>query len=154
MSSKLKKIITGSIEAAKDSARQVASTVSPGKLIEQAIGSKSLQSEDEFSKYLKNLGPNLSKEQLKKKEEELGASDQKELEETRKVLRQTTPKHMMLPQTPTAARPYEVLLQEEEQKKAQAVEARKQQPRPLATPTSKPIQGKLGPQKRTPSSGF
>lgn len=151
--SKVKSIITGGFEAIKDSAKQLTDTVSPGKLIEQAIGPKSKG--DEFSEYLKNQGPDLSPEELEKKKKELSESDQQSLEDERKKLQiATTPAHMRLSEKQKELRPYDANIQEEEKKKAQVVGAQKKQPQPLVNPVSKQTRGMLGAIRRPKSSDF
>ena len=151
---KVKSIITGGFEVIKDSAKQLAGAVSPGKLVEQAIGPKTQSSE--FSDYLKKLGPDVSPEELEKKKKELGQADQKRLEEERKKLQAVTtmPAHMRLPEKQKEPRPYEAALQEEERKKAQAVEMQKKQPQPVSAPAGKQPRGMLGARKRPKASDF
>lgn len=157
--SKAKKIISGLIkggfEFTKDSAKQIADTVAPGKLLEQAVSGVP-QRKDEFSEYLKNLGPNLSEEEIAKKRKEFEERDQKELEEERKKLWATVPPHMRLPEKPKSLSPYEQAIQEEEKKKAMAVEAQKkqQQQQPLAAPAGKQPRGMLFAKKRPATKGF
>lgn len=148
-----KKIITGGFEIVKDSAKQLADTVSPGKLIEQAIGSK--PQGNEFADYLKGLGPNLSPQELEKKKKEHSESDQQKLEEERKKLQvaPTIPAHMRLPEKPKELRPYDAKNQEDEGKKAQIVEAQRKN-QPLADPKSKQSRGMLGARRRPKSADF
>jgi len=143
--SKVKKIIKSVIiegfEAVKDSAKQIGETISPTGLLESAIGPK--QKNNEFTDYLKGLGP-LSEEQLNKKKKEYEDREKSDLEKARNILRPSIPDHMKLPQKPVESRPYEQVAQDEEQKKAMAVEAQKRGPtQPLAVPKSKP-KGRLG----------
>jgi len=150
--SKVKSIITGGFEIVKDSAKQLADTVSPGKLIEQAIGSK--PQGNEFSEYLKNSGPNLSPEELEKKKKELSEADQQKLEEERRKLPgiSTTPAHMRPPERQKELRPYDANIQEKEREKAQIVEAQKKQP--FVNPSSKQTRGMLGARRRPKSADF
>ncbi len=149
--SKLKKIITGGFEIVKDSAKQLAKTISPGEMVKQALGQ---QQASEFTDYLKNISPDLSKEDLEKKKKELSEDDQKKLEEARRKLFNTIPPHMRVQPKPPGLRPYEATIQEEERKKAQAVEAQKKQPQPMATPSGKQPRGMLFGKKKTGGKGF
>lgn len=157
MSNKAKKIISGLIkggfEFTKDSAKQIADTVAPDKLLEQAVSGVPPQ-KGEFSEYLKSLGPNLSEEELAKKKKEFEERDQKELEEERKKLWATVPPHMRLPEKPKPLRPYEQAIQEEEKKKAMAVEAQKKQPQQVAVPTGKQPRGMLFAKRKPAAKGF
>lgn len=146
----VKKIGEGTLEVVKDSARQIGKTVSPGTLLEQAIGPKK---ESEFTTYLKNLDEkNLTPEEFEKKKQELAQKDKTEAEKVRALL--GTPTHMKLPQKPKSLRPYEAAIQEEERKKALAIEAQKKHPQPLMQPMSKQARGMLGAKKRPKSSDF
>lgn len=153
MTSKLKKIITGGLEVIKDSAKQIAGTVSPGVLLEQALGSKS-QRNDEFAQYLKGLGPNLTKEELEQKKKEFEQGDKNKLDATRKFLQAAIPPHMRLSPKPSELRPYEAMIRDEERKKAMSVEAQKKQPQPLSTPTGKQPRGMLFGRKKQQAKGF
>lgn len=150
--SKLKKIITGGFEAVKDSAKQIVDTVSPGAIMEQALGHQRGK-KDELSDYLQNLS-SVSSEELEKKKKELTEEDQKKLEETRKKLLTTMPTHMRPQQKPPGLRPYETTIQEEEKKKAQAVEAQKKQQQPLSTPAGKQPRGMLFGKRKVGGKGF
>lgn len=143
--SKVKKIISdiaeAGLEVVKDSAKQIGQTVSPDKLLESVIGPK--KSSNEFSEYLKNLGnPDLSQEELEEQKKKFEKDKEDELEKARRVLR-GEPAHMKLPPKQEEERPYEKTWQEEEQKKALAVEAQKKQAQPLVIPKSKP-KGRVG----------
>ncbi|MBI2616780.1 hypothetical protein HYW55_01440 [Candidatus Gottesmanbacteria bacterium] len=151
----IKSIITNTFEAVKDSAKQVADTVSPGSLLEQALGKQKSQS-SEFTEYLKNVGGELSPEELEKKKKEFSQSDQEKLEETRKKLLPSVPAHMKPPPTAKGPRPYEATIQEEERKKAQAVEMQKKQASQQITPPSgKKARGSLfSKKKKATPTGF
>ncbi len=154
--SKVKKvisnIITGGFEAVKDSAKQIADTVGPDKLLEQAIGTT--KSGNEMSDYLKNIGdPSLTGDKLKQVEDQYKSEDEKKLEEARKVL-SAIPAHMKLPQKRQQPSAYEQTVQEEERKKAQAVEAQKRQSQSMAMPTSKQTRGMLFGKKKSANKGF
>lgn len=136
----VKKIIEGSLEFAKDSAKQLAQTVSPDALIKQALNQ---QPKNEFTEYLKTVGKDMTPEEYEKKKQEYEASSKKEEEEAKKVIAAALPPHMKLPPKQTELRPQEKMLQEEEQKKAQQVEAAKKSPQPLVTPVGKK-RGMLG----------
>lgn len=152
--SKIKKIIQGGLEVVKDSAKQLADTVSPGKILEQAIGPKP-QRTDEFGDYLKGLSPDMSTDELEKRKQEISAQDQQKLEDARKLLKTTTPDHMRLQQKQKPPRPYELSVQEEERKKAMAIEAqKKQQQQTLTVPQSKQSRGMLFGVKKKGSKGF
>lgn len=150
--SKLKKIITGGFEAVKDSAKQIVDTVSPGAIVEQALGHQGGK-KDELSDYLQNLS-SVSSEELEKKKKELTEEDQKKLEETRKKLLTTMPSHMRPQQKPPGLRPYETTIQEEEKKKAQAVEAQKKQSQSVPAPAGKQPRGMLFGKRKTGGKGF
>ena len=85
-----KKVIKGSLEIVKESAKQLVDTLSPTALLEQALGSKPKR-EDEFAKYLKGLGGDLSKEQIEQKRvyvimpEEIKAIEQKRVGNTSRI---------------------------------------------------------------------
>lgn len=147
---KVKKIITGGLEFVKDSAKQLAQTVSPDAMLKQALGQPQ---KNEFSEYLKKQGPDLTPEEMEKKKLEYAESEQKKLDDARNVIKAAIPDHMRLPQKPQAPRPYEALIQEEERKKAQQVEAMKKGPQPLSMPTSKQTRGMLGGKRKT-QKGF
>ncbi len=154
--SKVKKVIstvlTGGFEVVKDSAKQIADTIGPDKLLEQAMGTK--KSGNEMSDYLKNIGdPSLTGDKLKQTEDQFKTEDEKKLEEARKML-STVPAHMRLPQKQEQPRAYEQTVQEEERKKAQAVEAQKRQSQSMAMPTSKQSRGMLGGKKKSANKGF
>lgn len=149
--SKVKKIITGGLEFVKDSARQLAQTVNPDTLARQALGQ---QPKSEFSEYLKNLGPDLTPEEMEKKKQEYSDSEQKKLEEARNTIKAALPDHMKLSQKPSTPTPYEANIQEEERKKAQQVEAMKKNPQPLPMPSSKQARGMLFGKKKSVNKGF
>ena len=145
--SKIKKVIHGGFEIIKDSARQLAKTVSPDEMAKQALG----QQKSEFSQFLKDLSPDTTPEQLENKKQELAAEDQKKLEEERKKLQLNyVPEHMKLPPKPKEPRPYEAAIQGEERKKAAAVEAQKKSLPMIITPTSKQSRGMLFAKKKQP----
>ena len=149
--SKVKKIITGGLEFVKDSAKQLAQTVGPDALVKQALGQ---QKNSEFTDYLKNLGPDLTPEEIEEKKKEIKSDEEKKLEEARNAIKAAIPDHMkLLPKQPSS-RPYEATIQEEERKKAQQVEAMKKSSQPLATPTSKQARGMLFGKKRSANKGF
>lgn len=145
-------IITGGFEAVKDSAKQIADTIGPDKLLEQAIGVK--KSGNEMAEYLKNVGdPTLTGDKLKQKENEFKTEDEKKLEAARKML-SAIPAHMRLPQKQSQPGAYEQTVQEEERKKAQAVEMQKRQSQAMAMPTSKQARGMLFGKKKSANKGF
>ncbi len=154
--SKVKKvisnIITGGFEVVKDSARQIAETIGPDKLLEQAMGVR--KSGNEMADYLKNVGdPTLTGDKLKQAENQFKSEDEKKLEEARKML-SAIPAHMRLPQKQQQPSAYEQTVQEEERKKAQAVEAQKRQSQSMAMPTSKQARGMLFGKKKSANKGF
>lgn len=155
MAKLIKSIITNTFEAVKDSAKQIVDTVSPGVMVEQALGQQQSQS-SEFTEYLKNAGPNLSPEEIEKKKQEFAQSDQSKLEEERKKLFSSIPAHMKLPQKQKPPRPYEAVIQEGERKKAQAVEAQKKQAgAQISAPAGKQARGSLfARKKKHVSTGF
>ena len=145
----LTSIIIGGFEAVADSAKKIGETVSPGALIESAVGVKK---SDEYSEYLKNLGDkNLIGENLEKKKQELASKDEDEKNKMRSFL-QATPAHMRLPQKPQEPRPQEEVIQDEERKKAMQVEAQKKQAQTVVTPIGKHARGALGAKKRPKTS--
>ena len=156
--SKVKKIITGIIEggaeAVKDSAKQIAETVSPVKMLEQALGITPPTSlgEDEFAKYLKNLGGDLTPQEMEKKRAEFAAREDSEMDEARKVIKSALPDHLKPPPGPPKPSVYDQLKQEEEQKKALAVEAQKKQKQPIAAPSGKQARGSLFAKKKRKAS--
>ncbi len=151
MTNKVKKIITGGLEFVKDSAKQLAQTVSPDELLRQALGQ---QPQNEFTDYLKKVGKDLTPEEMAKKKSEFQTEEQRKLEEARKVIKAAMPAHMRPSQQQPAPRPYEVSVQEEERKKAQQVEAVKKTPQPLAMPVSKQSRGMLFGKKKSVNKGF
>lgn len=148
-----KKIIKGSLEIVKESAKQLADTLSPTAFLEQAIGHKP-QREDEFAKYLKGLGGDLSKEEIEKKRKEFDTSDQKKLDDARLLIKAALPPHMQIPTSrERQQRPYEQSMHELERKKAADVEAQKRQ-QPMPAPTSKQARGMLFGVKKKGGKGF
>lgn len=157
MSDKAKKIITGllegSVEAIKDSAKQITETVAPGALLEQAIGTGQPK-KDEFSEYLKKLGPELTPEELEKKKQEFSQKDLKEKQEAQKILSAaTTPTHMRLPQKSPGQSVYDQNMKELEEKKALQVEMQqKQNQQVIPVMSQKAAPGGLFSKKRRPKS--
>lgn len=150
----IKSIVNNTFEAVKDSVKQVGNTVSPGAIIEQALGQRQQQS-SEFTQYLKTVGKDLTPEELEKKKQEFSQNDQQQMEEARKKLLPTIPDHMKLPQKQREPRSYEAVLQEQERKKAQEVEMQKRQSQQMAQPTSKQARGSLfAKKKKAHQSGF
>ena len=136
----IKGILEGGLEVVKDSAKQVASTVSPTALLESAIGPKK---GSEVTQYLQNLSdPNLSPEQLKENAAQIAKKDEKELEKTRALLT-TTPAHMKVAPTAPSMSAYEATVAEMEQKKALAVEMQKKQQSQSATAPKGKVRGNL-----------
>lgn len=135
-----KKVIEGGVEVLKDSAEQLKDTVSPGKLIEQALGTAP-KKPDELTEYLKSLGPDASAEELKKREEELSEEEKRKMEEARKTIKAAVPPHMRPQPRPPELRSYEKMLREQEQKKALEIEAQKKQQ--LIPPSGKQQSGAL-----------
>ena len=151
--SKVKKIITGGFEIVKDSAKQIADTVSPAAIVEQALR-RQKDTKNEVSEYLKNLSPNISSEELEKKKRQLSEEDQKKLEEAREKLTAVIPAHMRPSEKPRQPRPYEATIQEEERKKAAFVEAQKKTPGPVFTPAGKQARGMLFGVRKPRVKGF
>lgn len=133
--STIKKIIGESLEAvgevAHDSAKQIARTVSPVKMLENAVGTPATKSE--FTDYLKNISPDMTPEELAKKQAETKENDAKEIENLQKTLPTTTPAHMIIRPQPAKPSDYDQRIQELEQKKALEAEAqmKQQQSTPL-----------------------
>lgn len=151
MTNKVKKIITGGLEFVKDSAKQLAQTVSPDAMVKQALGQPP---KSEFSDYLKKLGPDLSPSELEAKKQEFQTDEEKKLAEARNALKAAIPDHMKPVQRQKTLGPYELAVQEEERKKAQRVEAMKKSPQPLSQPTSKQSRGMLFGKKKSANKGF
>lgn len=148
---KLKKIITGGLEIVKDSAKELAQTLSPDALVKQALGQ---QPKNEFSEYLKNLGKDMTPEELEKKKQEYSSDEQKKMDEARKAIAAAIPDHMKLPQKQQELRPQEVVEQDKEREKAMQVEAQKKNSQALAMPTSKQARGMLGGKRKSANKGF
>lgn len=155
----MKKVISNIIEGAgellKDSAKQVAETVDPVKMMENALGIKKNNppAGGEFSDYLKNLGGNLSESDLEKKKKEFEVGKAKEMEEAQKIIRQSLPDHLKPRISAGEPSIFEKKGQEEEMKKAQMVEAQKKQPKNISAPMGK-VTGILGKRRKPQSSGF
>lgn len=149
-----RKIIKGGFEEIKEGGKQIAQTVSPTKLAEQALGVKSPQPPSEFTKYLQNVGnPALAGDKLASRTHELAKSDEEALQKLRQSLT-TTPAHMRPSPKQQELRPYDKAIQEQEQKKALAVEAQTKQSKPITTPTSKQPRGMLGGKRKSVQKGF
>ena len=154
---KTAKKIIGSIieetgEFVRDSARQVAETVDPVKLMEQAAGIK--KQESEFSKYLKGLGGSITEAELEKRKKEFAEKQEKDMEEAKSIINKAIPDHLK-PIKETEPSDYEKKMQEEEMKKAQAVEAQKTQQKQAMIVPAGQQKGVLGGKKKKPlSSAF
>jgi len=150
--SKLKKVITeGLVEIVKDSAQQLAKTVSPEELLKQAAGRQT----SEFTDYLKNLGSNLTPEELEKKKKELSEEEKKKMEDAKKVIQAAIPAHLRPGPKPAEPRPYEASIQEEERKKAMQVEMQKKQAQAtVQAPQGKQQRGSLFARKKKTTKGF
>ena len=155
--SKAKKIIgaliEGGAEIVKDSARQLSDTVSPVKMVEQALGTPQSGKEDEFSKYLKNLGGELTPAEMEKKRQEFAEKQAGEMDQATQVIKAALPDHLKPPSGPPEASVFEKMKQEEEHKKAMQVEAQKKQKGAIAAPAGKKT-GVLGKRKKPASSDF
>ena len=154
--SKVKKIIggllEGGIEIVKDSARQLAGAVSPVKIIEQVVSQPKTE-DGEVTKYLKDLSGNLSEGDIEKKKKELEEKKQQELEEARKSIQSAIPAHMRPRPEPKEPSIYEQNVQDEERKKALAVEAqKKQQAQSSFPPSGKQQRGSLFAKKKRPKT--
>lgn len=148
---KLKKIIEGGLESTNDSVKQLARTVSPDALVKQALGQ---QQKNEFTEYLKTVGKDLTPQEMEEKKKEFAEKDEKEKEEAQKIISAAIPPHMRPAKKPPAPRPYEATIRQEEEKKAQQMEAAKKQPQPLITPASKQSRGMLGAVRKKGQKGF
>lgn len=150
----IKSIASKSFEAVKDSAEKLGQAVNPGEMVNQLTGVNNPQKSD-VGEYLENLGdPKLRGENLEKRKQEAGTEDQKALEETRKILRTTTPAHMRLQSRQPELSAFEKMKREEEEQKAQSVQANQIQRQQFVMPVSKP-KGKLGTTSRKASiEGF
>lgn len=139
----IKKIITGTLEVVKDSAGELGKAISPGEMMNQLAGTQNFPPKNEMGEYLENLGdPTLKGEKLEAKKRELKTEEERQLEEARNVIN-PNPAHMRLPPRERELTPYEQSMRdEEEKKKAKAVEAQ-QQGQSLSMPKSRP-KGKLG----------
>ncbi len=139
----IKKIITGSFEIVKDSARELGKAVSPAEMMNQLAGTQSSPPKNEMGEYLENVGdPTLTGDKLKQKETELEAERQKELEEARNAIN-PNPAHMRLPLRERELTPYEQSMKDWDEKNKAKMEEAQQQSQTLSTPKSKP-KGKLG----------
>lgn len=148
----LKGIFEGGMEMVKDSAKQVADTVSPVKIIEGALG-MTPPKKDEFTQFLQKSGPDLTPAQIEEKKKEFGSSDEKAMEEARKKLRAAIPDHMKLPPKQRELTPYEQTIQDEEKKKAAMIEAqKKQQGQAVPAPSGKQARGSLFARKKKPQA--
>ncbi len=149
----IKGIFEGGVEMVKDSAKQVADTVSPIKILEGALGGKKSPPKNEFTEYLKNCGPDLTPEQIEEKKKEFGNRDEEAMEEARKKLQAAIPDHMKLPLKQKELSPYEQAIQDEERKKAAAIEMqKKQQAQAVPAPSGKQARGSLFAKKKRPQS--
>lgn len=148
-----KKIIKGGLEILKDSAKQLADTISPAAILEQALGKKK-QREDDFGQYLKGIGGDLSPEQIEKRRKEFEKTDEQKLEDARKMIKAALPSHMRLAPRPVAPRPYEMTIQDMEKKKAAAIEAGKKQQQSAVAPAGKQARGMLFGVKKKGGKGF
>ena len=149
------KIIGGGFEAVREGVKEVAQTVSPGALLEQALGTQ--KQTNEMGDYLKNIGdPNLTGDKLKAREGEFKTEDQKKLEAARKMLalQGGLPAHMRLPEKEKTLSPYEQSMKDLEQKKAAEVEARKKQQASAPAPSGKQPRGMLFGKKKSGGKGF
>lgn len=145
----IKGILEGGLEVVKDSAKQVASTVSPTALLESAFGAKK---GNEVTQYLQNLSdPNLSPQQLKEKAVQMAEKDEKELEKARALLT-TIPTHMKVAPNAPAMSAYETTIAEMEQKKAIAVEMQKKQQAQSAVAPKGKVRGNLFGKKKIKGS--
>jgi len=148
-----KKIITEMLEGVgefvKDSAKQAAETIDPIKIIDQAAGVN--RREDELTKYLKDLGGNLTAEELEKKKKEFEEKAAREKKEAEKVIKAAIPAHLR----PTVDREPSIFdrnKQEEEIKKADELQAqKKQQMESVAVPSGQQ-KGILAGKRRKPVS--
>jgi hypothetical protein len=152
----VKKIIHNTFETLKegvvDSAKQIGETVSPKAILEQVLNSP--PKKDEFSQFLmQGGGSDLSPAELEKKKLEYASSDSSQLEEARRAL-SSNPDHMRMPQKQKEPTPYEKTVEDQERKKAQAIEAQKRQSQQMAPPTSKQARGMLGGKKKSANKGF
>ena len=153
--STVKKIIGGIAEGVgefvKEGAKDIAETVNPAKMVEQAIGPK--KTSNEFTEYLRSLGGNLTDAEVERKRKEFEEKQKTEMSQAENIIKQALPDH--LKPKPAAQEPsiYERNIQEEEMKKARAVEAQKKQPKTISAPTGK-VTGVLGGRKRPKSSDF
>lgn len=144
-------IIEGAGELLKDSAKQVAETVDPVKMMENALGIN--KNKNEFSDYLKNLGGNLSESDLEKKKKEYEVGKTKEMEEAQKIIRQSLPDHLKPRHSAGEPSIFEKKGQEEEMKKAQMVEAQKKEVKVINAPQGK-VTGSLGKKRKQTGTNF
>lgn len=141
--SQTKKIISDITESVgefvKDSAKQIAETVDPVKMVEQAVGIKKAEEPTggEFTDYLKNVGGNLTDAQLKQKQQEYANNESKEMAEAQKIIRNAgLPEHLR-PIPKGEPDEFEKQKQENEMKKAQEVEMQKKNPKTISDPGGK-----------------
>lgn len=141
--SQTKKIVSDITESVgefvKDSAKQVAETIDPIKMVEQAVGIKKANppTGGEFTNYLKNVGDNLTEAELKQKQQEYANKEGKEMAEAQKIIRNAgLPEHLKtLPKSKPDV--FETQKQEDEMKKAQEVEMQKKNPKTISDPGGK-----------------
>jgi hypothetical protein len=88
---------------------------------------------------------------LELKKQEQAQKDKDKQVQLRTYLQSVAP-HLRPSQQQAGPRAYEATIQDEEKKKAQAVEAQKQQP--FSQPTSKQARGMLGKKKQPTSNAF
>ena len=141
-------------ELVRDSAKQIAETVDPVKMMEQAVGIKRNDppAGGEFSKYLKGLGGNITEEEMEKRKKDFETQKEKEMEEAKKIISGALPAHLR-PTGPREPSIFEKNKQEEEMKKAQMVEAQKKQPKSIAAPVQK-VTGVAARKKKTNTTNF
>jgi len=144
----IKSIVEGAGELVKDSVKQVKEVIDPAKLIDQATGAVK---KDEFSKYLKNLGGNLTEDEIETRRKEFEAKKEKEMEEAQKVIRSLLPGHLK-PYREKEPSVYDENIRREEMKKAQAEEAKKKEQKESLFVPAGQQKGILGGVKRKPAT--
>src|SRR3989344_3276105 len=146
----IKNVLEAAGDFAKDSGQQIAETVNPVKMMETGFGIK--RKENEFSKYLKGLGGDLTEADIEKKKKEFEDKKIKEMEEAQKIINQALPDHLK-PRRTQEPDLFEKNKQEEEMRKAQIVEMQKKQPKNILASSSK-VTGVAARKRKPQSSAF
>lgn len=147
----IKTTLEEGVEFVKDSASQVGKAISPVEMLKQATGTQ----HSEITDYLRNLSDkDLTPQQLEMKKKEQLLKDEEEAKKLRLFLN-STPDHLRPSPKQQPIRAHEATIQDEERKKAHAVEAQKKQAQQsVGMPVSKQTRGMLGAKRKPKSSDF